>query len=118
MIVIYGLKNCDSCRKAVKLLAAGDRPFGFHDLRADGVPPDNLSAWLTAVGWKALLNRQSTTWRQLPDAEKADLGPARAAELLARHPTLIKRPVVEAEGAVIVGFAAPQQATLRRLAGS
>ena len=117
MIVIYGLKNCDSCRKAIKLLAAGDRPYRFHDLRADGLPAERLSTWLAAVGWPALLNRHSTTWRKLPDAEKTDLDQALAAALLARHPTLIKRPVVEAEGEVIVGFATAQQAALRRLAG-
>lgn len=115
MIVIYGLKNCDSCRKAVKLLKAGGHVYRFHDLRADGLPQDRLAAWLTAVGWEALLNRRSTTWRGLPQSEKSALDPAKASRLLARHPTLIRRPVVEAGGSVLVGFAAEQQAALEAL---
>lgn len=116
MIVIYGLKNCDSCRKAVKLLQAGSCPHRFHDLRADGLPAERLAAWLQRLGWEALLNRRSTTWRELPAAEKADLDAARAAALLTRHPTLIKRPVIEAGQELIVGLAAPQEAALKALA--
>ncbi|WP_193367254.1 Spx/MgsR family RNA polymerase-binding regulatory protein [Pelagibius marinus] len=116
MIVIYGLKNCDSCRKAVKLLQAAGSPHRFHDLRAEGLPADRLAAWLRQLGWEALLNRRSTTWRELPAAEKADLDAARAADLLTRHPTLIKRPVVEAGQELIVGLAPPQVAALKALA--
>ncbi len=115
MIVIYGLKNCDSCRKAVKLLEAGGHAFRFHDLRADGLPQDRLAAWLTAVGWEVLLNRRSTTWRSLPEGERRALDPARASRLLAQHPTLIKRPVIEAGDRILVGFAADQQAALKTL---
>ncbi|MEO3428321.1 ArsC/Spx/MgsR family protein [Pelagibius sp. CAU 1746] len=116
MIVIYGLKNCDICRKAVKLVQAGGRPYRFHDLRADGLPAARLAAWLESPGWEALLNRRSTTWRGLPEAEKADLDAARAADLLARHPALIKRPVVEGGDQPIVGLAPPQEAALKALA--
>lgn len=116
MIVIYGLKNCDTCRKAVKLLEAGGAPYRFHDLRADGLPAERLALWLDKAGWETLLNRRSTTWRELPAAEKAGLDSARAAELLVRHPTLIKRPVVEAGDALLVGLAPDQQAALTALA--
>jgi arsenate reductase len=118
MIVIYGLKNCDSCGKALKVAAAGGRPHRFHDLRADGLPAERLERWIGAVGWEVLLNRRSTTWRGLPEAEKADLDAPRAALLLARHPTLIKRPVVEAGDSLLVGFAPAEQAALRALAGT
>ncbi|WP_340115850.1 arsenate reductase [Pelagibius sp. 7325] len=116
MIVIYGLKNCDSCRKAVKLLEAGGRPFRFHDLRADGLPRERLGSWLAAAGWEVLLNRRSTTWRDLPEAEKAGLDAAKAARLLERHPTLVKRPVVEAGDRLLVGFGPDEQAALKALA--
>ena len=70
MIVIYGLKNCDSCRKAVQLLARAGAAHRFHDLRADGLPSGRVERWLAAAGWEALVNRRSTTWRELPAAEK------------------------------------------------
>lgn len=116
MIVIYGLKNCDSCRKAVQLLAAGGRPFRFHDLRADGLPRDRLGYWLGMAGWEILLNRRSTTWRELPEGEKVGLDAAKAARLLERHPTLVKRPVVEAGQRLVVGFGPDEQAALKSLA--
>ncbi|MGD1877904.1 MAG: ArsC/Spx/MgsR family protein [Kiloniellaceae bacterium] len=128
MIVLYGLKNCDSCRKALKLLQDGGRPHRFHDLRADGLPADRHAHWLAAAGWEALLNRRSTTWRELPEAEKAGpdgtlegrLDAAHAAALLARHPTLIKRPVVEIPDAggddrLVIGFSPAEQAILKAL---
>lgn len=116
MIVVYGLKSCDSCRKALKLLQAGGQAHRFHDLRSDGLPSGQPEAWVAALGWEVLLNRKSTTWRELPDEEKADLDAARAARLMQRHPTLIKRPVIEAGDKLLVGLAAPQQAALKALA--
>lgn len=115
MIVIYGLKNCDSCRKAVKLVEARGKPYRFHDLRGDGLPGERLGGWLTAVGWETLLNRRSTTWRELPESEKSNLDPLKASRLLARHPTLIKRPVIETGDALLVGLAAKAQAALEAL---
>lgn len=119
MIVVYGLKNCDSCRKATKLLEAAGRPFRFHDLRADGLPRDRLARWLAKAGWEALLNRRSTTWRDLPEADKAGLDAAKAARLLEGHPTLIKRPVVEtgdeAGDTLLIGFGPAEQAALKKL---
>lgn len=116
MIVIYGLKSCDSCRKAVKLLDAGGASYRFHDLRADGLPPGRLDAWVARLGWEALLNRRSTTWRELPAAQKENLDAARAAALMSGHPTLIKRPVVEAGDSLIVGLAPGQRQALEDLA--
>jgi Spx/MgsR family transcriptional regulator len=115
MIEIYGLKTCDSCRKALQLLQIGGAAHRFHDLRADGLPAGQLARWLDTVGWESLLNRRSTTWRGLPEAEKAGLDAAAAARLLAQHPNLIKRPVIEAAGQIIVGFAPPQQRALKAL---
>lgn len=122
MIVIYGLKTCDSCRKALGIVAAGGARHRFHDLRADGLPAAALARWLARAGWETLLNRRSTTWRALPAAEKEGLDAAAVARLLARYPTLVKRPVVELEGEagapLIVGLAPPQLAALRALAGA
>jgi len=113
MIVIYGLRNCDSCRKALALVEAAGVACRFHDLRADGLPAGRLAAWLACVGWEALLNRRSTTWRTLPEAEKAGLDATVARRLMERHPTLIKRPVIETGEDLIVGLAPPQQADLK-----
>lgn len=113
MIVIYGLRNCDSCRKARALVEAAGVAHRFHDLRADGLPPGGLGRWLAAAGWEVLLNRRGTTWRALPEAEQAALDAAAAAALMARHPALIKRPVIEAGDTLIVGLAPPQQAALK-----
>ena len=116
MIVIYGLKNCDSCRKAVKLVEAGGAAHRFHDLRADGLPADRLRLWLGRVGADTLVNRRSTTWRELSEAERGAAGGGAVAALLTRHPTLIKRPVIEAGDSLIVGLAPAQQAALKELA--
>jgi Spx/MgsR family transcriptional regulator len=116
MMVIYGLRNCDSCRKALKLAAAAGVVHRFHDLRAEGLPPGGVNRWLAAVGWETLVNRRSTTWRGLAEAERAAAGSGGAAALLERHPTLIKRPVIEAGDTLIVGLAPAQQAEFEALA--
>src|SRR3546814_17342335 len=87
-----------------------------HDLRADGRPAGRLVRWLGSVGWEALLNRRSTTWRELPETAKAGLDAAGAARLMERYPTLIKRPVIEAGDALIVGLAPQQPEALQALA--
>lgn len=113
MIVVYGLKNCDSCRKARRWLSDRGLAHRFHDLRADGLPQSQLEAWLAALGWETVLNRRGTTWRQLPEEVRSGVTAATAAGLLADHPALIKRPVFELpDGRVIIGFAASQQAAL------
>lgn len=117
MIVIYGLKACDSCRKAQAIAEAAGAAWRLHDLRADGLPADRFAQWLERVGWEALLNRRSTTWRALPEADKAELDAGAAARLMERHPTLIKRPVIEAGDRLIVGLAPSQAAALAALAG-
>ncbi len=113
MIIVHGLKNCDTCRKAMKWLVAEGKEARLHDLRADGLDADMLERWVDALGWEALLNRRGTTWRKLPDSETADVDETKARALMLAHPALIKRPVFEAGGKIILGFKDEQQAALK-----
>ncbi len=110
-ITLYGLKNCDTCKKAIKALEGAGQTVAFVDIRAEADLPAKLPTWLDAVGADTLINTRSTTWRGLDDAERgrATSDPLR---LLSENPTLIKRPVVEAEGGVHVGWTKPVQAAL------
>lgn len=114
MITLYGLKNCDTCRKARKFLEAEGIEHRFHDLRADGLAATDLKSWVSAVGWEKLLNRRGTTWRGLPDKDKNELGEAAAIELMRAHPALIKRPVIDQAGEVSVGFGPAEQKALKK----
>ena len=113
MITVYGIKNCDTCRKALKWLAAEGIEHRFHDFRVDGLDAASLSGWVKAAGWEKLLNRRGTTWRNLSDAEKDGVDEAKAEALMEGNPTLIKRPVFETGGEVLVGFSADEQAALK-----
>jgi arsenate reductase len=95
MLTLYGLKNCDTCRKAMKALDGAGADYSFHDVRADGVSKSQIATWAKAAGWEKLLNKSSTTWRGLSGAEKANVSQQKAVALMAAHPTLIKRPVIE-----------------------
>lgn len=103
MTRIYGLKNCDACKKAVKAIEARGAAYDFVDIRAEADLTSRVPVWLDAVGAKALINTRSTTWRGLDDAQRAraDTDPA---GLLIANPTLIKRPVIEHDDAVTVGW--------------
>jgi len=113
-VTVYGLANCDTCRRARKWLTAAGMAHRFHDVRADGLDPVVLDAWIAAAGWETLLNRRGTTWRGLPAAETAEVDGARARDLMLRHPALVKRPVFETGGRFVVGFGPKEQAALVR----
>jgi Spx/MgsR family transcriptional regulator len=104
MIVLYGLRNCDTCRKAQAWLKARGTEFRFHDVRADGLDAGLLERWESRLGWEALLNRRGTTWRGLAEGERAGLDRNRALALMRAHPALIKRPVLDAGECILVGF--------------
>lgn len=104
MLLVYGLKNCDTCRKATKWLDAEGISHAFIDVRKDGIDSDLVSKWIDAVGWETLLNRKSTTWRGLPDLVKTDVDKTSALKLLVENPTLIKRPVFDRDNSISVGF--------------
>ncbi|WP_199241153.1 ArsC/Spx/MgsR family protein [Marinicauda salina] len=102
-ITLYGLKNCDTCKKAMKALDAAGRACDFVDIRAEADLAARVPAWLEAVDANTLINTRSTTWRGLDEAERAR-AQSDPAGLLAEHPTLVKRPVIEADGTVSVGW--------------
>jgi arsenate reductase (glutaredoxin) len=101
---LYGIPNCDTVKKARTWLAAAGVDYAFHNYKTDGVPPEKLAAWADAVGWEALLNRAGTTFRKLPDADRAGLDRIKALALMVAHPSLIKRPVIEHGRGLLVGF--------------
>ncbi|HZT56262.1 MAG TPA: arsenate reductase [Burkholderiaceae bacterium] len=103
---LYGIPNCDTVKKARAWLQAQGREAYFHDFKKAGVPTDRLDAWVDALGWERLVNRQGTTWRRLDAVLQAAVVDAASAKRLMRaEPSVIKRPVVEwADGAVTVGF--------------
>jgi len=112
MVTVYGIKNCDTCRKALKWLKTEGIEHQFHDFRKDGLDPTLLSTWMSEVGWKKLLNRRGATWRSLSDAEKDGIDETKAEALMLKNPTLIKRPVFEARNKIVVGYSAAEQQAL------
>ena len=101
---IYGIKNCDTMKKARAFLDAKGLAYDFHDYKAAGIEPAKLKAWTKDVGWEKLLNKAGTTFKKLPGAEKEGLTEARAIALMVSQPSMIKRPVLEAGGKLLVGF--------------
>lgn len=101
----YGLKNCDTCRRVRKELDAAKVAYEFHDIRDEGVTKAQISRWAKMAGWETMLNKSSTTWRGLPEADKTGLGEAKAIALMAANPTLIKRPLItRGDTEVFVGW--------------
>jgi arsenate reductase len=103
-VKIYGIRNCDTMKKAFAFLESKNLAYEFHDYRKDGVPPGKLGEWAKRTGWEKLANTRGPTWRNIPDAEKAGLTEARALRLLEKYPSAIKRPVLEAGSKLLVGF--------------
>jgi arsenate reductase (glutaredoxin) len=103
-ITMYGIKNCDTVKKARAWLETRGAGYSFHDYRVEGLEADLLGRWCDELGWEVLLNKASTTFRELPDADKKNLDAAKAMALMLREPTMIKRPVLDADGRLMVGF--------------
>lgn len=104
MIDVYGIPNCDTVKKARKWLEAHGLDYTFHDYKKEGADPGKLAQWDDDAGWEVLLNRRGTTFRALSDADKSDIDRAKALCLMHAHPSLIKRPVVEHAGGLLVAF--------------
>ena len=103
-ITIYGIKNCDTMKKARAWLDEQGVAYAFHDYKTAGIDAARLKQWAGKLGWEVLLNRAGTTFRKLSDAEKADIDEAKALTLMQAQPSLIKRPVLDADGTLLVGF--------------
>ncbi len=108
-LTVYHLKTCDTCRKAIKALDGAGHDLTMIDVRADGVTKSDLERWVKEAGYEAVLNTRSTTWRGLSDADKAKLTPEKAINLMAEHPTLIKRPVITDGTIITIGWKADMQ---------
>jgi arsenate reductase (glutaredoxin) len=103
-ITIYGIRNCDKIKKARSWLEAHEIDYGFHDYKMAGIERDRLENWCNELGWEVLLNRSGTTFRKLPDSDKQALDTHKATSLMLAYPSLIKRPVLDLHGRLLVGF--------------
>ncbi|KHK92476.1 ArsC family reductase [Novosphingobium malaysiense] len=103
-IAFYGIPNCDTVKKARKWLEGQGIDYTFHDYKKEGADPAKLQSWIAQAGWEKVLNRAGTTFRKLPDEEKSDLDGDKAVRIMQANPSTIKRPVVEYDGGLLVGF--------------
>ncbi len=103
-VTIHGIRNCDTMKKARAWLEKAGVAHGFHDYKVAGIDEATLRGWAKQVGWETLLNRSGTTFRKLPESERADLTEAKAIRLMLAQPGMIKRPVLDVDGKLLVGF--------------
>jgi arsenate reductase (glutaredoxin) len=101
---IYGIKNCDTMKKARAWLDGKGVAYDFHDYKTAGIAKDRLKGWSDKLGWETLLNRAGTTFKKLPDTDKEGLTEKKALALMLAQPSMIKRPVLELGGKLVVGF--------------
>ncbi len=114
MTTLYGIRQCDTCRKAIQWLDQRGVEYRFHDLRTDGLDAGMIEDWLTHLPLSTLINRRSTTWRSLDKAAQERLSDGDWRELLPAHPTLIKRPLLRHAGTIVVGLSDIQANDLAR----
>lgn len=103
-LVLYGISNCDTVKKARGWLDAKGIAYAFHDYKKAGIEADRLGGWCEALGWETVLNRAGTTFRKLPDAAKSGLDQRKAIGLMLEQPSMIKRPIAEHARGLLVGF--------------
>jgi len=111
-IILYGIRNCDTVKKARAWLDDRKVEYAFHDYKSAGVDPGRLKQWCNELGWEVLLNRAGTTFRKLPEADKQALDAVKAVALMLNQPSMIKRPVLDIEGRLLVGFKSERYAQL------
>jgi arsenate reductase (glutaredoxin) len=111
-VTIYGIKNCDTMQKAFKWLDGHGVAYAFHDYKKAGVTTAQLARWCDAAGWQTVLNRAGTTFRKLAETDKQELTQDKAIALMVDQPSMIKRPVVDADGKLEIGFKPERYAAL------
>ena len=104
VFVLHGISNCDTVKKARVWLDGKGVAYVFHDYKKQGIDEPQLKSWVEELGWETVLNRSGTTFRALPDADKADLDAAKTVRLMLAQPSIIKRPVLDVDGKLLVGF--------------
>lgn len=107
-ITLYGIPNCDTVKKARTWLDGQGFAYDFHDYKKEGVTAAKVKAWCKVLGWETVLNRAGTTYRKLPDEAKDGLTQTKAIALMVEQPSMIKRPIVEHEGGLLIGFKQPE----------
>jgi len=104
MVTIYGIKNCDTMKRAFAWLQQHGVAYDFHDYKKAGVSTELLNRWSDQVGWEKLLNTRGTTWRKLPENQRHEMNESKALQLMNQQPSLIKRPVIDSSDTLLVGF--------------
>ena len=114
-IRIYGIKNCDTMKKAFAWLESRKIAYEFHDYKKEGAPAEKLKQWASQAGWEKLINSRGPTWRKIPETQRENLNQARALALLAEYPSAIRRPIVQSGSKLLIGFTLEEfGATLKR----
>ena len=104
-IIIYGIPNCDTTKKAMAWLSKNKIPFSFHDYKVEGISKKKLDEWFTKADWETIFNKRSTTWRELAEEEQKKItNPSSAISLILKHTSIVKRPVIEYGNKLIIGF--------------
>jgi len=112
MTTLYGIKNCDTIKKARRWLEQNDIEYQFHDYRKDGLSADQLTQWCEQLGWESLVNKRGTTWRKLPDEIKQNIDLSSAIEIMLEQPAIIKRPLLDTGTEKLLGFNEQQYSEL------
>ncbi|OUS24957.1 arsenate reductase [Gammaproteobacteria bacterium 45_16_T64] len=110
-MTMYGIKNCDTIKKARKWLETENIDYQFHDYKKEGVSREQLTLWIAQVGWEILVNKRGTTWRKLPDNIKDSIDEASAIEVMLENTSVIKRPVLDTGKKLLVGFSSDEYST-------
>jgi Spx/MgsR family transcriptional regulator len=101
---LFGISNCDTIKKAKKWMTKNEIEYEFHDYKKEGVPEKELKSWIKQVGWEVLLNKRGTTWRKLDDSTKDSVDEKSAIQIMLENPSIIKRPVLDVNNTITVGF--------------
>lgn len=112
---LYGIKNCDTIKKARRYLDEQAVDYQFHDYRADGIDEKSIQQFINVLGWETVLNKRGTTWRNLDEASKAATNESNIAALLCEHPAMIKRPILKTADTLLIGFSKAEYAAALKL---